>query len=329
MKNKVCLLLLMQLWLLMNSAFAEGITVIVAPAARVDGAFITLGQLAEITGEDQAEVDRLRQLKIGNAPAPGSSVVLTKELLGMRLAGTGADFSGIAWMVPDLVTVTANSQSLSGQMLMDKAIGMIEQQTGLGANSKDLSIEVLGNVQDFVIPVGNLTIHTSLPYGIHYSGPTQVVLVINVNGQFVTKVTIQCAVKLYRQIVVAAGPINAGEILTASSLRLERMDAGKLGAGYFTEINKVINLMARRSLTPGMVVMDSMVNKPILIKRGTLINLVARIGSMEITTTGQAMQNGIEGQLIRVKNINSTKIISGKVLDENTVQVLTYKSVSP
>ncbi len=247
----------------------------------------------------------------------------------MRLAGTGADFSGIAWTVPDLVTVTANSQSLSGQMLMDKAIGMIEQQTGLGANSRDLSIEVLGNVQDFVIPVGNLTIHTSLPYGIHYSGPTQVVLVINVNGQFVTKVTIQCAVKLYRKIVVAAGPINAGEILTASSLRLERMDAGKLGAGYFTETNKVINLMARRSLTPGMVVMDSMVNKPILIKRGTLINLVARIGSMEITTTGQAMQNGIEGQLIRVKNINSTKIISGKVLDENTVQVLTYKSVSP
>jgi len=328
MKNKVYLLLLLQLWLSMNFAFAEGITVVVSPSARVEGSFITLGQIAEITGDDSAGVDRLRQLKLGNAPAPGNNVVLTKELLGMRLAATGSDFTGISWTVPELVTVTANFQTLSRQTIIDKVVAAIEQQAGLRVNDKNLSIDALGNIQDSIVPVGKLTVNISLPYGIHYSGSTNVVAVINVNGQFVTKITIPCAVKRYDQVAVAAVPITAGEILTLDKLRLERMDTGKLGTGYFTEMKKVIGLMTRRALTPGMVVMDAMVNKPILIKRGSLVTLVARIGSMEITTKGQAMQDGIEGQRIRIKNVNSSKVISGKVLDENTVQVLTYKSVS-
>jgi len=47
---------------------------------------------------------------------------------------------------------------------------------------------------------------------------------------------------------------------------------------------------------------------------------------MEVTSAGQALQDGIEGQLIRVQNINSTKVISAKVIDGTTVQVLTYRS---
>jgi flagella basal body P-ring formation protein FlgA len=71
-----------------------------------------------------------------------------------------------------------------------------------------------------------------------------------------------------------------------------------------------------------------MVNKPVLIKRGSMVILIALVGSMEVTASGQAMQDGYEGQLIRVKNVNSNKIVLGKVIEENKVQVLTHKSAS-
>ncbi|MDF2635242.1 MAG: flagella basal body P-ring formation protein FlgA, partial [Pelosinus sp.] len=76
------------------------------------------------------------------------------------------------------------------------------------------------------------------------------------------------------------------------------------------------------------VITDSMVNKPVLIKRGSMVILIALVGSMEVTASGQAMQDGYEGQLIRVKNVNSNKIVLGKVIEENKVQVLTHKSAS-
>jgi len=326
MLNKIGLLMLLQMCLLMSSTFAAGITIVVAPEVSIEGTVMTLGQLSEISGDDTPWVNSLRQLKLGSAPPPGSSIVLTKELLDMRLAATGSNFSGIVWKIPDSITVTTRSQSISGQVLLDNAILAIAERSGSSVSSGELSITPIGSVQDIVIPMGDIVLTKDLPYGIHYNTPTTVQMTINVNGQVFTKKTLRFDVKLYRPVAVATSQVSPGEILTTDKLRYERMDTGRLGSGYYTDLNKVLGLATRRSLTPGMVITDSMVNKPVLIKRGSIVNLVARIGSMEVTAAGQAMQDGREGELIRVQNINSTKIISAKVLDANTVQVLTYKS---
>lgn len=315
--------MVLQLWLLIAPANAEGIKIVIYPEVHVEEAFITLGQLADISGDDVTRVSSLRQLKLGSAAAPGSSIVLTKELMGMRLAATGSDFSNIEWAIPDAVKVTTRSQMISGQALIEKAVVAIKDQAGLRA-SGDLSIVSIGSVQDVITPLGQSVLTSSLPYGIRYNTPTTVQMTIHVNGQVFTKTSLKFEVKLYRQVAVATNPISSGEILTIDKLRYERMDTGRLGPGYFTDIDKVLGLVTRRSLTPGMVVTDAMVNKSVLIKRDSVVNIIARIGSMEVTAAGRAMQDGSEGQLVRVQNINSTKIISAKVLDASTVQVLTY-----
>ena len=328
MGRKICLIILLELCFCWNLAFAEGTVISIAEQARVDGAIITLGDLAEITGADAEKKQRLRQLRLGNAPLPGSSLVLTKEILDMRLAATGTDLSGITWQVPSSITITSNSQQISGQILTDKAIAAIRSQIGPNVSNEDLSIAAMGARQDIAAPVGKVTINTSLPYGVRYNTPTTVTMVVSVNEREFTKVGLKFDVKLYRQVAVAARQISAREILTDDNLRFQRMDVGKLGTGYYTDKNRVLGLMVRRQLTPGIVLIDSMVNKPAIVKRGSVVTLVARIGSMEVTATGQAMQDGIEGQLIRVQNANSNKIVLGKVLDESTIQVLTYKSAS-
>jgi flagella basal body P-ring formation protein FlgA len=326
MLNKICILILLQLGVLIGSAFAEGITVIVAPEAKIEGTVITLGQVAEISGDDTGWVKSLGQLKLGSAPPLGSSMTLTKELLTMRLAASGSDFRGIVWKIPDTVIVSTSSQSISGQTLMDKAIAAVREQVALQVGTRDVTINSNGSVQELVVPVGKIELVANLPYGIHYNMPTNVTLVVNSNGQVFTKVPIKLDVKEYRQVVLAADQINLTELFSIRNLRYERMDIGRLGTGYFTDISKVLGLASRRSLKPGTVITDSMVVKPILIKRGATINIVARIGGMEVSAIGQAMQDGAEGQLIRVQNVNSAKLVSARVVDETTVQVLTYKS---
>lgn len=326
MVNKICLLIVLQLCMVVGSVFGEGITISVAPEARVDGAFITLGQLAVITGTDTAWVKSLGQLKLGTAPSPGSSIVLTKELLNMRLAATGSNFSGIVWEMPESVTVTTNSQTISGQTLIDKAVLKVRQQVGTMVATEDITILPSSRVQDIVTPVGQMELIADLPYGVRYAGPTNVAMMVKINGQLFTKVSINLDVKRYQQVVVVKDEIRPTDLFSTANLRYERMDIGKASAGYFTDMNKVVGLSARRSLKSGMVITDSMVAKPVMIKRGAVVNIVARIGDMEVMAMGQAMQDGVEGQLIRVQNVSSNKFISAKVLDETTVQVLTYKS---
>ncbi|MBP2627201.1 MAG: flagella basal body P-ring formation protein FlgA [Firmicutes bacterium] len=326
MLSKVCYFLLIQLLLVLNVAFAEGITIVIAPEAKIEGSFITLGQIAEISGDDAAWVNSLRLLKIGSAPSLGSSLVLSKELLHMRLAATGSDFSGIVWKTPETVIVTRDSQIISGQALLEKSIAMIEQQTGLRVSSGDLSIMPISGVQDVITPAGTIGVTTALPYGIHYNIPTNVTAIVSVNGQIFTKLVLKMDVKLYKQVAVVTGQVSPGEMLTTEKVGYERKDIGRLGAGYFTDINKVIGLVARRTLIPSIVLTDSMLAKPLLIKRGNMVNIIARTGNIEITVPGLAMQDGSVGQLIKVQNIGSTKLMVAKVLDGSTVQVLTYKN---
>jgi len=324
--RKIWLLMVLQLWFMTNSVFAEGITVVVASEARVEGSFITLGQLAEISGEDAAAVKSLREIKLGSAPLPGSSLVLTRELLNMRLASASSDFNGITWNIPDFITVTANSQSISGQTLISKAIVATKEQVGLRGGNGDFTVTANGDIQDLLVPVGKIELTASFPYGIRYNIPTVVPVSVSVNGQLFTKVLTKLDVRQFRQVVVAVDQISSGDLFSTGNLRYARMDTGKLSAGYFTDMNKLIGLAARHSLNQGMAITDSMVVKPTIIKRGSAVNIVARLGSLEVTAMGQALQDGMQGQLIRVQNVNSNKIISAKVLDESTVEVLTFQS---
>lgn len=327
MKKNVCLLILL-LQLYFSSAFAEGIVVAVSEQVKVGSPVITLGELAEISGSDTERIQNLRQLKLGAAPLPGSSFVLTKEVIDMRLGASGVDLSGVAWNIPNAVTVIGDSQVISGQLLIDKAVAAIRSQVGSDVGLDDLTISSVGQVQDAIVPPGSLAFTTTLPYGIRYNTPTTVTVDINVNERSITKVRLKFDVKLYRQVIIATREMNAREILTEDCLRYERMDIGHLPAGFVTDKTKIAGLMTRRTVTPGMVLTNSMVNRPAIVKQGSMVTLVAYIGNMKVTAGGQAMQNGCEGQLIRVLNVNSKRIVFGKILDEGTVQVLTYNGAS-
>ena len=328
MSKKVCLLILFQICLFLSSVFAEGTRVVIDEQVRVNGATISLGQVATISGDDEENNKKLRQLKIGDAPVPGSSFVLTKEVITMRLATAGVDLASVVWIIPDRVTVIGESQVISAQTLIDKGINAIRDQVGPNVKPEDLTIFYVGREQDVVVPVGNVILTASLPYGIRYNAPTTVVISMGVDGQAVTKAGLKFKVNLYRQVAVAASQVNAREIFTDDNLRYERMDTGQIAAGFFTDKSRILGLMARRLITPGMVITDSMVNKPVIVKRGNMVTLTAFIGNIEVITSGQAMQDGYENQLIRIKNVSSNKIVLGKVIDENKVQVLTYKSAS-
>lgn len=325
MGKKIGLLILLQFCFSFHFALAQDIVVTFFEQARVTGSTITLGELADISGGSLEQVQGLGQLQLGAAPNPGNSFVLTKEVLNMRLAAAGADLGGIVWQIPSSVTVTGNSQIVSGQTLIDQAMTAIRKQAGSNVLKDDLVISSLGHVQDVVAPLGNVTFSTSLPYGIRYNTPTTVLVAVTVNEKAFAKAGLKFDVKLYRPVAVATREVNTGEIVTEDALRYERMDIGKLAAGYIMDKKKIVGLMARRPVTLGAVLTDTMVIKPIAIKRGSSVALVARIANMEVTTIGQAMQDGCEGQLIRVRNASSNKVVLGKVLNESTVEVLTYK----
>jgi flagella basal body P-ring formation protein FlgA len=213
-------------------------------------------------------------------------------------------------------TQSAQAQVVSGQEMIDTANNAIRQYTGA---EPDISVLSLGTVRDAAVPDGNLEITASLPSGVRYNMPTLVYININVDGQLAARNILRFEVRLYQNVVVAARNLAINNVLHAEDVRYERLDTGRLPAGFLTSLDKAVGMQVVNFVRPGAVLTNFSLRKPIIIKRGSTVNIVARSGGLEVSTVGVAMQDGILGQIIRVQNANSHRFISGKVLDEDNV----------
>ena len=323
---KRAVMLLLLVWLQAGQAMAGGGAVSINGEATVTGPRVVLGELAVITGDDSERVRRLRELPLGGAPLPGKSFVLTAQTFNSRLAGTGADLSGIEWRMPQSVTITTAAQTISADRIQCEAIAALKKELGMTSDnnsSNAVTFTVLNTPQAVVVPLGQVEYKVEVPYGIRYNVPTTVKVGIGVKGYYSTTVSLNFDVKAYANVVVAARSLPAFEVLTADSVRCERRDIGTL-TGYITDMGKTIGQMTRRPLTAGMPLTEAMLDKPPIVQRFSGVTILARVGDSVVTAGGMALQQGAAGEFIRVQNIESKRIINARVVDKSTVEVMIY-----
>lgn len=127
--------------------------------------------------------------------------------------------------------------------------------------------------------------------------------------------------QVWRQVVVNHAPLlNKGQI-TASQLRLKKRNIAQLHRGYFTELEQVAGSISRRSLKPGTTITPSMIELPVLVKRGQSIKLRVSNPAVTVEMAGEALRKGRAGELIKVRNISSGKILHGRVISSELVQI--------
>ena len=68
-----------------------GVQIELPTEARVRGAELDVGSVAQVTGDDAAEVERVRAISLGYAPAPGYSRLLQVERIAREIQAQAAD----------------------------------------------------------------------------------------------------------------------------------------------------------------------------------------------------------------------------------------------
>ena len=115
MRRIAALLCLVFVLALSSVTSAASTSVAVRLDTKVQGPHLTLGDIAEISGDSPERVKQLSRLNLGDAPVPGATWTMTPVSLEPKLAATQADFSEITWSVPANFKITTSSQRVSGQ----------------------------------------------------------------------------------------------------------------------------------------------------------------------------------------------------------------------
>ena len=307
------------------TAAQAAVTIAVKAESTVAGPALILGDIAAITGSETERIKHLKSLSLGEAPPPGVTGFLTPELLEPRLVATRADFTGVTWEVPKQFRITTASQFVGGNSLQATAetfLRRLLEKEGLAAGTDDLTISRLDTASDMRAPTGKLELAAELYGGVRYHVPTIVMVSVRTDGKSFAKIPIRFEVRRFQNVAVAAIGLGSGDVVNNTLLRFERMDIGKLPAGYINDFAQYEGWLARNMIAPGTVLTENMIVKPTLIKRGDTVRIVARIGQMEVSAAGLALSQGGVGDRIRVQNIDTKKYLSGRVQADKSVLVL-------
>lgn len=126
---------------------------------------------------------------------------------------------------------------------------------------------------------------------------------------------------VYRQVVVLTQPIRNRQVLAREQIHVTEQDIGTLNKGFFSDPAQVIGMEAKRGLPPGTVISPDMLAPPLLVKRGEKVIIRVNRPGIKVEMDGQAMGAGQAGKQIRVKNLQSNKIIRATVIARGLVQV--------
>jgi flagella basal body P-ring formation protein FlgA len=120
-------------------------------------------------------------------------------------------------------------------------------------------------------------------------------------------------------VAVAAGPVAPNEPLTPEQVTLERRDVSAL-ADPVSLPGDAVGQSSRRTLRAGDILRASQLAAPLLVRRGDQVVMLARRDGIEVSTSGEALDAGGRGALVRVRNSGSGQVVRMRVTGAGTVE---------
>lgn len=157
------------------------------------------------------------------------------------------------------------------------------------------------------------------PSGARLSGATSV----GVRCPDASGWTIYVPVKIdiFQKALVTTRALAKGARLQAGDVRVAETEVSKLSQGYLQSMDEIQGLATRRPLPAGTVLSPSQVISPRLVRRGDRVTLVNMDGPIQVEMLGEAVSDAARGERVRVRALNSGKIIEGWVESASVVKV--------
>jgi flagella basal body P-ring formation protein FlgA len=116
--------------------------------------------------------------------------------------------------------------------------------------------------------------------------------------------------------------LESGAVISESDLEDVERDFAEVPRDAVTGRDSLIGMRVVLPVEAGSVVRRGAVALPALVKKGSPVTLVARVGKVEARTMAQARENGTHGEVITVVNLASKRMIKAKVVGEEVVEAL-------
>ncbi len=290
-----------------------GLGVSLRETVTVDDTAIRLGHL--FAGLDPAKADAV----VGQAPKPGGRLVVDARSL-TRVARAHR----IGWSARsayDQVIVERASKTIAGAEI---AAAIASDLRGSALSGDRGSIEVL---------LDNRALAVALPTHVHDQvavlaadfdrAAMRVAATVAIAAGTAHEVRLNVTGRVTRKIEVPVlvQQLRPGSVISAGDVAWMELREDRLNRDHARDIEALIGQEPRRVIRPDQPISLRDLREPLMVKRGAQVAMVLETGTMTLTAKGRALEDGAIGDVIRVANDTSSRIVAAEVTDAGVVSV--------
>ncbi|NOZ53876.1 MAG: flagellar basal body P-ring formation protein FlgA [Gammaproteobacteria bacterium] len=221
---------------------------------------------------------------LASAPVTSVTAMERQSLLDIK--------SSIMQFLDNNITIDTNTE-------MDIRVGKIDPRLQLRQCSKPL--------QPFSKHSGNLS--GNITIGVRCSSPKP------------WTVYVPTEINIFEHVIVSAQPLARGQLISQGDIKIMKLRTSHNNLAYYRKPDNVIGMVLSRNISAGKVITPRLIQMPKLIKRGESVTLLAKTPYLAVRMKGKAMEDGTMGQLIKVRNISSNRVVEGIVAKASIVEV--------
>lgn len=113
-----------------------------------------------------------------------------------------------------------------------------------------------------------------------------------------------------------------GDTIGRNDIIMLPLRADSLTDGMVVAKDELYGMTPRRVISAKSPILKTDLDKPVMVKRGELVTMNLKKGSINITALAKALEAGTEGDVIRLMNLDSKRTIEAQVTGTRTAEVL-------
>ena len=127
--------------------------------------------------------------------------------------------------------------------------------------------------------------------------------------------------RLWREVVIAESALRRGQLLSDAALIHERRDVLTLRDPLYELPLVPLDYELAESVPMGAPLTARALRLKPVVFRGKTVDAIMRDNAMTISLKVEVLEEGVPGQLVRVRNLQSRRELRGKVQDEQTIAI--------
>jgi len=278
---------------------------------------LSLGEISIIRGRESL-ISRTNKVALGRFSVPGQKIVIDRTDILSRLASNGIPASKVSLTGAEKVTITQKFKVISPEQFVTAANSFLKDKSPQDSGRK---WNLIRAPKKMVIPgvARGITFSRRLASS-KIKNQAKVEIAVSSNEKKVGVREVTFDLKYICRQAIAKVDIAKGALIDPNNVRIEEKASSRPEG---TNWKSPYGLFAKRDIRADTVVRPHMIGHaqtPIIVKRNQSVVIRIESPAFLITAVGVALLDGKAGEIIKVRNVDSQRIIVVKINNDGTVE---------